>query len=669
MISRMLSPGSRRSRKATREVVLANAATAAVETLESRELLSMTMVDGWTRVTAPAGAKTIYVSSSSGNDGNSGTSASSPVRSLSRAQRLMRSGAGDQMLLKRGDTFREAFGFWSISGKDANNPALIGTYGSGARPVVSSGREDALFMSWNGVSNLAVIGIHFSAAGRGSAMPDGITSTGKSHNILVEDCKVDGYRNNLEFQDHEGAVSNIRIRRSAIVNSYSPNSHAQGLFADGVRGITLEENVFDHNGWGNGGKMTMFNHGAYVTGRSSGLTARGNVFSNNSAHGLQARPGGTINSNLFLNNATHLSFGVVNGDGWVTPGGVTGSVTNNVFTGGHTIGGVPFGTGVELANVKSATVADNLFLNGDTKAYNPAILLTDVRNNKNPGQATGINNLTVSNNVVYGWAQGLRVSGGMAVKNLQVRGNDFQNIRYFQAVQFAGEVIGSWSGNRYHVPNNSKTPILLRSRSYTIAGWRKYDAGAQEIRVSYPDAGRSVTRYAANFIDRAEEQTSGNWDARYTASALVSYMRGGFRGGNTSSVPVLGSSPSPLPSPTPPPPASTGGVGVSVNDVRVIEGHTGTRPATFTIRLASKSSKVVSVRWETKGVTAKVGKDYIGRNGVVRFAAGETTKTVTIQVRGDRTAGANETFALNLLSADNGTITDRQGICTIVDDD
>ncbi|HEX8912777.1 MAG TPA: Calx-beta domain-containing protein [Humisphaera sp.] len=641
------------------------ACAAAVEALEGRQFLSVSVVGGWTKVTPPSGAKAIYVSTS-GNDGNSGTSPSSPVRSLAKAQRLMRSGAGDQMLLKRGDTFRESFGYWTISGKDSQNPALIGTYGSGARPVVATGRADALFTSFNGIHDLAIIGINLNGFGRGSAMYDGISTTGRVNNLLIEDCKIEGYRNNIELETATGGVSNVKVRRSVVTDSYSPGSHSQGLYADGVKGLLLEENVFDHNGWGHGAGMVVFNHGAYVTGKCSGLVATGNVFSNNSAFGLQARPGGTITNNLFVNNATHMSFGVVNGEGYVTAGGVSGTVSGNVFTGGHTIGGVPYGTAIEVGNVRGATISDNLFLNGDTKAYNPAILLTSIRGTANPGQAVGVNNLTVANNVVYGWAQGLRISG-VSPNNLQVRNNDFQNIRYFQAVQIGDSNVGSWSGNRYYVPGNSKTPVQLRGRSYTIAGWKAYDSGAQEVRVGYPDSGRTLNGYAAGFTDKARLLSSGSWDTRYTAGAAVAYVKGGFRGGTRTAVPVSGSTPSP--SPAPDTSTSTGGVSVSVGDASGTEGDGGYKPFTFTVRLSKASTKQVSVRWETKTFSAVVGKDYVGRNGTLTFDAGQTSKTITVNVIGDRTNEANEKFNLNLLSATNASLGDAQGVGTIVDDE
>src|SRR2546423_1266351 len=55
--------------------------------------------------------------------------------------------------------------------------------------------------------------------------------------------------------------------------------------------------------------------------------------------------------------------------------------------------------------------------------------------------------------------------------------------------------------------------------------------------------------------------------------------------------------------------------------------------------------------------------------GTLTFAPGETSKTVTVQVSGDRLPEANETFFVNLSGPTNAVITDGQGLGTIVDDE
>jgi Calx-beta domain len=62
--------------------------------------------------------------------------------------------------------------------------------------------------------------------------------------------------------------------------------------------------------------------------------------------------------------------------------------------------------------------------------------------------------------------------------------------------------------------------------------------------------------------------------------------------------------------------------------------------------------------------------DYIAKTGTLTFAPGETTKTITIEVRGDNKREANETFYLDLLgNSGNSLFTKNRGIATIMNDD
>jgi len=117
-------------------------------------------------------------------------------------------------------------------------------------------------------------------------------------------------------------------------------------------------------------------------------------------------------------------------------------------------------------------------------------------------------------------------------------------------------------------------------------------------------------------------------------------------------------------SPPPPPPPT-----LRIADVSVVEGHSGRRTATFTVTLSSASTGPVTVNYSTVDGTASSPSDYVAASGSLTFAAGETTKTITISVKGDRLGEPNETFFINLTAASNATILDGQGVGTIVDDE
>ncbi len=101
----------------------------------------------------------------------------------------------------------------------------------------------------------------------------------------------------------------------------------------------------------------------------------------------------------------------------------------------------------------------------------------------------------------------------------------------------------------------------------------------------------------------------------------------------------------------------------------VTEGHIGTRAANFTVTLSAASSQTITVAYATANGTATSGSDYQATSGTLTFAPGQTSKTITVPVNGDRRAEPNETFFVNLSSPTNATIADSQGVATIVDDE
>ena len=80
-----------------------------------------------------------------------------------------------------------------------------------------------------------------------------------------------------------------------------------------------------------------------------------------------------------------------------------------------------------------------------------------------------------------------------------------------------------------------------------------------------------------------------------------------------------------------------GAATVSINDVTVTEGNSGSQNAVFTLTLSEASATMVSVRVNTADDTADAGSDYTAvTNLLVTFAPGVTTRTVNVPVLGDR---------------------------------
>src|SRR5262249_12530458 len=109
---------------------------------------------------------------------------------------------------------------------------------------------------------------------------------------------------------------------------------------------------------------------------------------------------------------------------------------------------------------------------------------------------------------------------------------------------------------------------------------------------------------------------------------------------------------------------------LSISDVTVTEGNTGTVNALFTVSLSAIWNQTVTVHSSTADNTATIaGNDYQTKSATLTFNPGVTSQTITVLVNGDRLPEPNETFFVNLSSPTNATIADGQGIGTIIDDE
>ena len=107
---------------------------------------------------------------------------------------------------------------------------------------------------------------------------------------------------------------------------------------------------------------------------------------------------------------------------------------------------------------------------------------------------------------------------------------------------------------------------------------------------------------------------------------------------------------------------------VSIQDASVQEGALNTvTGAVFYVSLSKPGSKEVSVQYATVEGTARAGKDYAAASGVLRFAPGELSKTITVGVYGDEEIEGTETFQVRLSNPVNATLTNAVGAGTIVD--
>ncbi len=113
---------------------------------------------------------------------------------------------------------------------------------------------------------------------------------------------------------------------------------------------------------------------------------------------------------------------------------------------------------------------------------------------------------------------------------------------------------------------------------------------------------------------------------------------------------------------------------ISVDDVNVTEGDSGTKTLTFTISSDDTVNKDIKIDFETSDDSATTDDDdYEGDSSTVTIADGDDSTTVSITINGDENYEDNETFGITITvnddSDDDAEIDDGDGIGGINNDD
>jgi hypothetical protein len=110
---------------------------------------------------------------------------------------------------------------------------------------------------------------------------------------------------------------------------------------------------------------------------------------------------------------------------------------------------------------------------------------------------------------------------------------------------------------------------------------------------------------------------------------------------------------------------------ISISDVMTREGGNGTTLFTFTVTLSAAYDRAVTMSYRTvDGTATTIDGDYVAKTGTLTFALSETTKKITIDVKGDSKKEADEYFYLELfVNSSNSLFTNSRGIGHILNDD
>lgn len=423
-----------------------------------------TDAEGWSVIEPGRTHRTIYVSTSEGSDSNTGLSASDPVASWDKARNLLRQGSSDWILLKRGDTFGGVRFRDELRGESALHPIVVGSYGEGPRPVLTSGIK-----LWSQGQQNAVfrdLEIRQPSVESGNA----IDFLGDDmRNILVENCLSDGGDSRIHGSESHPDMFQITVRRTTFVNSHRTvmtngtwgdlANRCQGLFANKVEGMLVEECVLDHNGWSEGYESdpdlqapNMYSHNLYLSSGNRDLTVRDNVNARAASQALRDGSG-----QFYVGNAM---------------------IANN-------IGGYSADDG---GNGNYTTFMDNVLVH-------PAGKVADNIGGRG-----------------WGWSMA-NVAGSEAIRNIFAHADEGQNdegLKNLSGVWTEDYVRYNWHSRADINPTGAPFPDPDRTMMTYDA---EHGTGAGTIE---------------SFMARAAQQERGNWDEAYTARALVRYFQEGF---------------------------------------------------------------------------------------------------------------------------------------------
>jgi hypothetical protein len=334
-----------------------------------------------------------------------------------------------------------------------------------------------------------------------------------------------------------------------IVDAYNTlGTNSQGIYADGTDGLVIDENVLDHNGWRDdvpGSVPTWYRHNVYIQNGSTGVVLRGNILAG--TDGLQGRPGGVCEDNLFLRNAISLQFGSGN---FPEPYGVSGTIRNNVILdGGDLQAGSPRGWGLIIGNTVNTTVGYNIVAHNVTgTSPNPWVLNFD----NGHGNPAGMQNVSFDHNIVYDWGstgRGAQLASYQysPMVNITLRNNDIQDnvdatylLNFFSSTPNLASQVHT-SNNRWYRWASGGSPLFQfagANLSFQALMTTLGDPTSTYGQVmSYPDPGRTIATYHASigggpslgaFMAQARVQSKSNWRTAYTAFAVNAYIRAGF---------------------------------------------------------------------------------------------------------------------------------------------
>ncbi len=408
---------------------------------------------------------TYYVSSSSGNDANSGLTTGAPFKSWNKAVATLFSSNGSRRILfKRGETFTTN----TIQNHgNRTGPYIIGAYGTGNKPIIRSTHSGVTLKMWSTTVDVRIMDIFFDGPYPGGT-PGNALETGT--NTLLLRTQLQGYSYGIS---NSGQQKNGNVYSDCIFN----NHKSYGIFYKGASNaasghVAVMACDFDMPSNGEHSLRSYFTNSLIWA----------NIFRRNVTRGHQIKFVGLvaplkveyciISDNIFLNGdyAWSLAIGPQNTS--------TQEVTENIIVErniwDHT--GRDNKVAIQSRGADDVTVRNNVFINSEIivglgsstilyrwdgwQIYNNTIYkststgssknLTVFRTDGNIGHL--VTNVEIHNNVIHG-----------PTLNGIVKGIDADNTLLSEM---------NVSHNIWHFPSKSNGSIFdVGGSSYTFSSW------------------------------------------------------------------------------------------------------------------------------------------------------------------------------------------------------
>jgi len=510
---------------------------------------------GWTILNPSTDSRIIYVSSAGSSNprpyskaevGSDPTHPAITVQAYSNvadALAQIRDGYPDWVLFKKGDTF-VVNGLYGANGRSASEPEVIGSYGTGNRPLIKTGSNNGFDTRALDIHDRAIVGLHFWADswdGHDSG-PGGIyyvTNTG--NRILFEDNMIENYGAGISISP-QVSFFDISFRRNVIIDgnrAYTDNNGAAGIFTSNTQGLILVDgNVMDI-------RTSLVNAGhrqseyVYSTqdngqhGSEANIIVRNNWFRNSGRGAVQCRSGCDAYNNVFIRNDLGITLG--SDDNLDVS---TGHVFNNtfVYSRNYNVGNQPKGIGVWPVHSLNVEIDHNLIVHSSDGTGNAAFTI--------PWNAANTN---IHDNVVYNWTKtsaeiepATVLNGPIALNSVILKNNELQpgGQAYIAWWGTSSHPLITVSGNKYWTEISSWPFFLGGVGGLSFSQWVSAtgdNSVFEKIQYSHPE--RNPESYAQslglgynieNLMTSVRSLSKENWDTRFTTDGFNGYIRQGF---------------------------------------------------------------------------------------------------------------------------------------------